>query len=128
MKTKIKFYYLSFFSSLVFAIILVFAGCTKDFNGVNKALPENNNTSHYSNLKDGGEQHLQLLYRIWNPSLMDYQYWCAPPAIDCLSEVVITPPPPQGKSIIDLSLIYERFLISLEEGTINEFFKDSESG
>lgn len=72
------------------------------------------------------EQNLELLYQIWSPSLQDYIYYCDPPAFRCLSEVIITPP--EEKSSLNLSLIYQNFLKAVEEKKTNNFFKNLDSG
>jgi hypothetical protein len=120
MKNLKKIFFLGV-ASKIFVFLLLFSGCNKNNDVSFIAHPEVLSIDQES--KEAPD--LEMLYKLWCPSMMDYIYYCAPPAFNCFPEVIITPP---DKSSADISKIYEYFLECLNQNTINDFFKDPKSG
>lgn len=103
-------------------LIGLFYGCEKKEYQEEKNLPNPENSSVFK----ADDQKLEMLYKIWSPSLEDYQLYCAPPPWKCLSMVIITPPPDKNDSS-NMLAVYKSFIESISQGTLNDFFSEPEA-
>lgn len=107
-------------------IVMLFTACDKtDIDGYPYHIDEQSGY-HVSETK-ADQTELRMLYIIWDTPTMDYIYFCAPPAFDCLSTVIITPGD-DDKNAINLMEVYDDFLEYFYGEKLNEFSRNYKSG